>query len=72
VVNNGGICTRQISVAVYNRYGGLVYKNDQYNNDWTGLYKGKPVPDGTYYYVVTYQLLTGSYIKLKGDVTILR
>lgn len=72
VVNNGGICTRQISVAVYNRYGGLVYKNDQYNNDWSGLYKGKPVPDGTYYYVVTYQLLTGSYIKLKGDVTILR
>ena len=72
VVNNGGVCARQISVGVYNRYGNLVYNNDNYNNDWTGLYKGKPLPDGTYYYVVTYQLLTGSYLKLKGDVTILR
>jgi gliding motility-associated-like protein len=72
VVNNGGVCVGKISVGVYNRYGNLVYNNDNYNNDWTGLYKGKPLPDGTYYYVVTYQLLTGSYLKLKGDVTILR
>lgn len=72
VVNNGGVCVRQISVGVYNRYGNLVYNNDNYNNDWTGLYRGKPLPDGTYYYVVAYQLLTGSYLKLKGDVTILR
>ena len=72
VVNNGGVCARQISVSVFNRYGSLVYKNDNYNNDWTGIYKGKPIPDGTYYYVVSYQLLTGAYLKLKGDVTILR
>lgn len=72
VVNNGGVCVRQIAVSVFNRYGGLVYKNDNYNNDWAGTYKGKPLPDGTYYYLVTYQLLTGAYFKLKGDVTILR
>jgi gliding motility-associated-like protein len=72
VVNNGGVCARQILVSVFNRYGSLVYKNDNYNNDWTGIYKGKPIPDGTYYYVVSYQLLTGAYLKLKGDVTILR
>jgi gliding motility-associated-like protein len=72
VVNNGGICTKQISVSVFNRYGNQVYKNDNYNNDWTGIYDGKPVPDGTYYYVVTYRLMTGAVITLKGDVTILR
>lgn len=72
VVNNGGVCTRQISVSVFNRYGSLVYKNDNYNNDWTGVYNGKPVPDGTYYYAVSYRLVTGAYLTLKGDVTILR
>jgi len=72
VVNNGGICVQQIAVSVFNRYGGLVYKNDNYNNDWTGQYKGKPLPDGTYYYRVTYRLLTGAYVTVKGDVTILR
>lgn len=72
VVNSGGVCTRQISVGVYNRHGNLVYKNDNYNNDWIGVYNGKPVPDGTYYYVVSYRLITGAYLTFKGDVTILR
>lgn len=72
VVNSGGICATQITVAVFNRYGSPVYKNDNYNNDWTGLYQGKPIPDGTYYYVVSYRLVTGAYLKVKGDVTILR
>lgn len=50
-----------VSLEVYNRWGHLVYKNDDYRNDWDG----KPnsgiaantdasgLPDGTYYYVVT-------------------
>jgi uncharacterized repeat protein (TIGR01451 family)/gliding motility-associated-like protein len=50
-----------VSLEVYNRWGHLVYKNDDYHNDWDG----KPntgisissdangLPDGTYYYVIT-------------------
>ncbi|MBL0145772.1 MAG: gliding motility-associated C-terminal domain-containing protein [Chitinophagaceae bacterium] len=72
VVTNGFACTNQIYAAVYNRYGSLVYKNDNYTNNWDGTYNGKPVPDGTYYYVVTYKLINGKSIILKGDVTILR
>ena len=49
-----------MSLEVYNRWGNLVYKNDDYHNDWNG----KPntgiaissdsngLPDGTYYYVI--------------------
>ncbi|GAB3775145.1 hypothetical protein GCM10028818_18840 [Spirosoma horti] len=49
-----------VSLEVYNRWGHMVYKNDEYHNDWDG----KPnqgisissdangVPDGTYYYVI--------------------
>ncbi len=72
VVDNNGSCVQQMSVAVYNRYGNQVYRNDNYNNDWTGLYEGKPLPDGTYYYVVSYRLVNGTRQTIKGDVTILR
>jgi len=72
VTNNGGACTKQVLAAVYNRYGNLVYKNDNYSNNWDGTYNGKPVADGTYYYVIKYVLLNETAIILKGDVTILR
>ncbi len=71
LVTNGG-CTQVIKVAVYNRYGAVIYKNDNYSNDWDGTYKGKPVPDGTYYYSATYQTITGKYVTVSGDLTILR
>jgi len=71
LVTNGG-CTKEIKVAVYNRYGNVIYTNSNYSNDWDGTYKGKPVADGTYYYSVTYQTITGKLITISGDVTILR
>ena len=43
---------------VYNRWGNLVYKTKDYRNDWdgtsniSGLYMGKKVPSGTYYYIL--------------------
>jgi gliding motility-associated-like protein len=59
-------------VKVFNRYGDVVYTNENYQNDWTGTYKGKPVADGTYYYAITFRLINGNAIALKGDITILR
>lgn len=43
----------KISLQVYNRYGGLVYSNADYQNDWNGTVEdGKNVPDGTYFYII--------------------
>lgn len=72
LVTSGGACTKQVIAKVFNRYGELVYSNENYNNDWDGKYKGNPVPDGTYYYVLQYRLINGNSIPVKGDVTILR
>ncbi len=72
VTNNGGSCTKQVFATVFNRYGNIVFKDDNYQNKWDGTYKGKPVADGTYYYAITYRLINGASITLKGDVTILR
>ncbi len=72
IITNGTSCIQQIKVEVYNRYGGLVYKNDNYNNNWDGTYSGKTVADGTYYYKIRYNLINGKSVFLNGDVTILR
>ena len=65
-------CTTNISAFVFNRYGSEVYKSANYQNDWNGTYKGKPLPDGTYYYFLEFTLLTGTKITLKGNVTLVR
>lgn len=56
---------------VFNRWGDVVYEAKPYNNDWGGTNQnGKPLPEGTYYYILRLDLAEG--IVLKGDVTILR
>ena len=44
------------SVSIYSRYGTLVYDSNLYNNDWNGtlLNSSTQVPDGTYYYIFTF------------------
>jgi len=56
------------SVAVYNRYGNLVYSSDSYNNDWYGGYNDTDLPQATYYYVI--EDADGKIFK--GPITILR
>ena len=65
-------CTSNIRAMVFNRYGSKVYESENYVNDWNGRYKGKPLPDGTYYYILDFTLITGTKITLKGNVTIIR
>lgn len=59
-------------LAVFNRWGNLVYEKDQYDNTWTGdNYKnGAPLPDGAYYYIFT----TGKEGEsdILGDIVIFR
>jgi gliding motility-associated-like protein len=54
-------------VSIYNRNGMLVYEQEGYNNSWKGTYNGEQLPDGTYYYVLTF---TDTDTTVKGAVTI--
>ncbi|MFZ0596274.1 MAG: cadherin-like beta sandwich domain-containing protein, partial [Flavobacterium sp.] len=57
------------SVKVFDRAARLVYSANNYNNDWDGTFKGSPVNEDTYYYLI--DLGNGSP-KLKGFISILR
>ena len=40
------------TVDVYNRYGQVIFHSVGYSTPWDGTYKGKPVPTGSYYYII--------------------
>jgi gliding motility-associated-like protein len=65
-------CLKNLTVDIYNRWGGLVYHSSEYKNNWDGNYKGKPLPDATYYYVCNVTNNDGSKFVKKGSVTIMR
>ena len=46
--------SKPVSLTVMNRYGDIVYENQDYGNDWDGIARDhkKPLPDGSYWYIV--------------------
>lgn len=56
-------------IQVFNRYGQVMYDTKDYTNPWNGTIQGKPLPSGTYYYIVD---LGGARKTKKGYVTIIR
>ncbi len=72
LVTNGSGCLDKAKAEVFNRYGAKVFESGDYKNNWNGTYNGKPLPDGTYYFVITYRLINGKDQYLKGNVTIIR
>lgn len=58
----------QCSLAVFNRAGQEVFKARPYQNNWDGTYRGKPLSDGDYYYVIS----CDDGRVLKGAVRIIR
>ena len=65
-------CLKNISLSVFNRYGSKVFESRDYRNNWDGRYQGKPVPDGTYYAVINFQLVSGNTMTVKTDLTVIR
>ncbi|MES2837338.1 MAG: gliding motility-associated C-terminal domain-containing protein [Bacteroidota bacterium] len=56
-------------VAIYNRWGNVVYNNKDYKNEWDGAAKSSgKVPDGTYFVVAIAKEIDGTEIILKGYV----
>lgn len=57
------------TVQVFDRFGQVVFSTVGYSRDWDGTYKGKPLPVGTYYYVINPK--NGRAV-VSGSVTIIR
>lgn len=62
-----------IIVEVFNRYGQKLFHSKGYSDEqrWDGTYKGKPLPVGTYYFVINLNDSSGTK-PITGPVTIVR
>lgn len=58
------------TISVYNRWGNLVFKSANYQNNWQGVHNNQELPVGTYYYVV--DLTAYEREAVTGSVTIMR
>jgi gliding motility-associated-like protein len=58
-----------VNVRVFDRFGTMVYQETAYQNDWRGTRGNDILPDGTYYYVITFST---SERKYNGALTIMR
>lgn len=57
-------------VEIYNRWGELLFRAENYQQNWDGTYNGKELPIGTYYYIID---LNSDLTKpITGPITILR
>lgn len=63
---------RAYHIRIFNRWGEPLFESVDIFENWKGLYKGEPLPVGTYYYVIDGFGLNGNNIKKSGSVTILR
>ena len=57
-------------ISIFNRWGDEVFHDENYQNDWTGMYKGENLPAGTYFYVL--RVNDGLDTELKGYIFIQR
>ena len=57
-----------VKLSIYNRWGDELYSSSNYQNNWDGTYKGKHLPEGSYYYI----LETKDGKVYKGAVNIFR
>lgn len=56
-------------LSVFNRFGQIVFSSKNYESPWNGTFNNKPLPVGTYYYLLDLKL---ALPKLNGFVVILK
>lgn len=59
---------RPAKVTIYSRAGLSVFETSSYQNNWNGTYRGNPLPEGSYFYVIEG---AGGEV-FKGTITLLR
>ena len=57
------------NVMVFDQWGRILLNEQSYKNTWDGTMDGKPLPDGTYFYVITVEGLERQY---RGTINILK
>jgi gliding motility-associated-like protein len=55
---------------IYNRWGNLIYETKTQSDKWDGTYQNEPVPEGVYFYTISY-FHKGKYKNYNGSLTVI-
>jgi gliding motility-associated-like protein len=60
-------------VEIFNEWGQSIFTSEGYNVPWNGTIDGEPVPDGTYYYILDLNSISGDDASdiYKGTILVL-
>lgn len=59
-------------LSIFNRWGELMYTTTDIGEGWDGVYKGNPMPEGTYTFIANITDRAGRQFKKSGSVLLLR
>lgn len=59
-------------ISIFNRWGDQLFESSDVSDNWKGLYKGEPVPVGTYFYIIDAADMNNDHVKKSGSVTVIR
>jgi len=57
---------------IFNRWGQQVFETRDLGKEWNGSYNGKPLPVGTYYWIIEGLDVKGEKIRQTGSITLIR
>ena len=60
------------TLVIYNRWGAKLFESTDPSKGWDGTTEGKPVPDGTYYFIVRGESRKGKLYEEAGHLTLTR
>jgi gliding motility-associated-like protein len=58
--------------AVFNRWGEMVYETNTTNGEWDGSYKGERAEVGVYFWYAKADMVNGTHLERKGNVTLIQ
>ncbi len=62
----------KLDIKIFNRWGEIVFKDDQVRFEWDGTYKGVVCQDGVYNYVINYVNILGEEHTALGHVNLIK
>jgi gliding motility-associated-like protein len=72
VMINNPACVKELTFAIYNRWGEKVFETNDVTSCWDGRYKGKLMNTGVFVYYLEATLVSGEKISKKGNISLIR
>ncbi len=67
-----GICIKDLTFIIYDRWGEKVFETTSVNTAWDGTFRGQKLNEAVFAYTISATLYSGTQINKKGNVTLLR